>query len=470
MNVALQVDSLSITTSDSQSVIVHPLSFEIPAGTAVNLVGETGSGKSLIAQAILGNLATSLSATGNIYIDKVEYLNQPEQQRRKLWGKRLSLLPQEPWLSLNPTRKSLGQLSEVYQHVVGNTKNTARQSANAALERFDIQESKDKFPHQLSGGMAQRLVFCCTMAGGAEILIVDEPTKGLDTERKQEVIQQLQDFLKAGGYLLVITHDVEVAEQLEGQTIVLKNGWIQERNQTATLFTSPAKDYTKALINASPNKWSPISKVVNEQPVLIHCTGISKSFNKKTLFENVDLDIHRGEIVGLYGQSGSGKSTLGDILLHLIKPDSGEVSRDPGFKSFQYLKLYQDPPAAFSSFHTMKSSMDDFMALHRLEQNRFDNLLTQLNLDHSLLARTPGNISGGELQRLAIMRTLLLDPVFLFADEPTSRLDPLTQKETMQLMCSTVENTGCSMLLVSHDIELLHKCCHRVIEMSKWKQ
>jgi peptide/nickel transport system ATP-binding protein len=180
----------------------------------------------------------------------------------------------------------------------------------------------------------------------------------------------------------------------------------------------------------------------------------------------MSLDIHRGETVGLYGPSGSGKSTLGNILLGLIRPDKGSVERANGHKPFQYFKLYQDPPASFSPFHTLKSSMNDFLALHHQSQERFDELLEKLNLDPSLLDRDPANVSGGELQRCAILRALMLDPAFLFADEPTSRLDPITQKETLDLICMTTRQLNCAMLLVSHDIEILNKSCDRVIRLS----
>lgn len=470
MKAALKVDSLTIRTSGKQEVIVHPISFEVISGEVVNLVGKTGSGKSLIAQAMLGTLTEGLLASGRVCIDDVEYLGKPEKERRKLWGKKISLLPQEPWLSLNPTKRSSRQLSEVYQFVKGKKRKGAESAAIDDLKRFAIHSAKDNYPHELSGGMAQRLVFCCTMAGGAQILIVDEPTKGLDSDRKQEVILHLQEFLCSGGALLVITHDVEVAEQLGGQTIVMKDGVVLDRDDTLDLFAAPKKEYTKALVDAVPKNWAPRAKTNHDDPSpLISCKGISKSYSQQQLFSDVNLDILRKEIVGLYGASGSGKSTLGDILLNLVRPDAGEVVRYHKFKPFQYLKLYQDPPASFSPFHSVKSSLGDFMNLHNLEWYLADRLLNKLNLDHSLLGRKPCDISGGELQRLAILRSLLLDPVFLFADEPTSRLDPLTQKDTMTLMCDVVQQKNCSMLLVSHDFDLLESCCDRVMDLNVWK-
>jgi len=462
----LKVDSLSIrTTGEHPAVLVELLDFELSAGKPISLIGETGSGKSLIAQAILGNITDELELTGKIWIQATEYLGRPKTERQKLWGKSLGLLPQEPWLSLDPTKRALYQLSEVYELVLQEKKDVAEQTARKDLTRLDIAEAEQKYPHELSGGMAQRLVFCCSLAGGANILIVDEPTKGLDSDRKKEVIQQLQSFVENDGALIAITHDIEIAEKIGGETIVLKEGVVQEQKSTEELFAEPQAAYTRALIDAAPVNWQKRPPSVIMSSPVVSCRGVSKKYGEKLLFSEMNLDVHRGEAVGLYGPSGSGKSTLGNILLGLICSDKGKVERAAGYKSFQFLKLYQDPPASFSSFHTLKSSMDDFLTLHDLPQKRFYDLLEKLNLDSSLLARDPGNVSGGELQRCAILRALLLDPVFLFADEPTSRLDPVTQKEILNLICITAQHTNCGMLLVSHDIELLDKSCDRVIDL-----
>lgn len=466
MNPSLKVDSLTVqTTSGNPTILVDSLTFELATGKPVVLIGETGSGKSLIAQAILGNITGELETTGQIWIHGTEYLSRPKHDRQKLWGKNLGLLPQEPWLSLNPTKRALPQLSEVYELVRKKSKTNADRSAKDDLHRFHIHEGEKKFPHELSGGMAQRLVFCCSIAGGSHILVVDEPTKGLDNDRKADVIAQLQHFLKKGGDLIVITHDIEIAEQLGGETIVLRNGKVQEQKPTRELFASPEADYTKALIDAAPVNWPQKQPSPNSQPWIVSGREITKTFGGKELLSGLNLDIHRGEIVGLFGPSGSGKSTLGNILLGLIRPDNGTVERANGYQPFQYLKLYQDPPASFSPFHTLKSSMNDFLALHQQPHERFNALLEKLNLDPSLLARDPSNVSGGELQRCAVLRALMLDPVFLFADEPTSRLDPVTQKETLDLICETTQHINCGLLLVSHDIDILNKSCDRVIRL-----
>jgi peptide/nickel transport system ATP-binding protein len=468
MSPTLQVKSLSIRERQSGAAIVHPVNFEIFDGKPVIFLGETGSGKSLIAQAIIGNLSPDLQATGEVFIDGAQYLGQTKDRRRKLWRRRIGLLPQEPWLSLNPTKKSLRQLSEVYHYVVGKNAKEAIRSAEEDLSKIKLEGTAEKYPHELSGGMAQRLAFCCTMAGGAGILIVDEPTKGLDTDRKRGMLEQLMAFVETGGSLLTITHDVEVAEFLGGLTIVMKNGRVKEKNRTAQLLAAPKAQYTASLIDASPRNWPDRMPGTPKQAPVISCTGVAKSFSGRLLFRDVNISIQSGEIAGIFGPSGCGKSTLGNILLGLVMADRGKVEKTSGFQPFQFLKLYQDPPATFSSFHSLQSSLDDLMQLHQIDHGRFDRLLSMLNLNRELLARRPANISGGELQRLAILRVLLLDPVFIFADEPTSRLDPLTQKETLTLLYETAQKIHCGLLLVSHNMDLLKKSCDKVWDMRQW--
>lgn len=462
----LTAESLSIHAPGSNTPLVGPLSFALSPGNPILLIGETGSGKSLIAQAMLGNITEDLEVRGKLWIQGTEYLSQPDSARQKLWGTLLGMLPQEPANSLDPTQKVQHQIAEVYELVRKETRESASSNTLADMCKFHVQSAKDKLPGELSGGMAQRLVFCCSLAGGTQILIVDEPTKGLDSDRKADVIKQLQAFAKDGGYLVVITHDIKIAEALGGATLVLRNGVLQEQKPTAELLANPEAAYTRALIDAAPCNWPEKAAPLRSTTPIISCQNVSKRFDASDLFTDMNLEIHRGEFVGLYGPSGTGKSTLGNILLELIKPDNGKVHKAPGYKPFQFLKLYQDPQASFSPFHTLLTSMEDILALHSKPRARLEELMTNLNLHPSLLERTPAHISGGELQRFAIVRTLLLDPVFLFADEPTSRLDPVTQKETMDLICSNARRIDCGMLLVSHDHELLRKSCDRVITLN----
>ena len=186
----------------------------------------------------------------------------------------------------------------------------------------------------------------------------------------------------------------------------------------------------------------------------------------QALSTDINFTIHTGEVVGVVGDSGCGKSTLGDTLLGLLNPVAGNVNRlKAGTKPYQWLKLFQDPPAAFTASVTLGVLLEDLVKLHRLDRKRIMPLMTKLKLAPELLARRSTEVSGGELQRFAILRALLLDPVFLFADEPTSRLDPIIAKEVIDLLVDLARDQGCALLLVSHDPDMIEKRCDTVVRL-----
>lgn len=196
---------------------------------------------------------------------------------------------------------------------------------------------------------------------------------------------------------------------------------------------------------------------------MLVASGLGKARGGKHLFSNIDLSVQPGEIIGVTGPSGSGKSSLGDILLGLLPPDAGYVSRAEGVVRHRYQKIYQDPPSAVAPRVTIRRTLTDLVALHGLKESAILPLMQRLRLNPSLLNRRRGEVSGGELQRFALLRVLLLDPVFLFADEPTSRLDPITQQETIALLVELAREKGCALLIVSHDTALIEKACDHSI-------
>lgn len=197
--------------------------------------------------------------------------------------------------------------------------------------------------------------------------------------------------------------------------------------------------------------------------------NLSVARGKRTLFSGLSFDLHQGEILGVVGHSGIGKSTLADVLCGLLKPKSGEViwhSRQ--HKKHQVLKLYQDPPEAFAPTVSLQTLLDDVINKHKLDRSQIPTLLQQLALAPEILARNAENVSGGELQRVAILRALLLEPVLLFADEVTSRLDPITQKETIELLINQCRQRKCALVIVSHDPYLIEKSCDKVIDLTQF--
>jgi len=453
MKPLLKTHGLEIRSELAQ--LVEPLSIELLPGQVLSIIGETGSGKSLFAQGIVGNLAQGLHARGHIeFADGFSEQGQDEG-RKMLWGRGLSVLPQEPWLSLDPTMSALSQVAETHQYVAGKPRTLAHASARQDMARLGLEQAHDKFPFELSGGMAQRVAFAATHAGGAKIMIADEPTKGLDRARIDEIITLLQAGLADGGALLIITHDIEVARRLGGQVMIMLKGQVIESGRAEQVLEQPSHPYTRTLMEADPARWSRRHAEHSSRETLVHVKDLSVARGGRTLFENLSLEIRRGEIVGVTGPSGCGKSTLGDIILGLTKTFGGTVTRGTGLARFSFQKLYQDPVAAFPPTITLKRNLQDVVRLHGVDPARIDVLMKRLRLHPQLLDRLPGNVSGGELQRLSLLRVLLLEPVLIFADEPSSRLDLITQKEMIDMLVQTARESGTAVLLVSHDEALI---------------
>ncbi|WP_404286835.1 ATP-binding cassette domain-containing protein [Microvirga sp. RSM25] len=262
---------------------------------------------------------------------------------------------------------------------------------------------------------------------------------------------------------MTITHDLELARRMGGDLAVMLNGVIIEQGPAEDVLGNPQHAYTRCLIEADPAHWSAgSSRKAAGKPVLV-AEGLGKSRGGQRLFSGQNLAVHPGEIIGVTGPSGCGKSTFGDILLSLLPPDEGTVRRGDDLPAIKFQKLYQDPPAAFPQRITLRRAISDLIKRHGLDAARIDSLMARLRLAPELLGRLPGEVSGGELQRFALLRVLLLDPVFLFADEPTSRLDLITQQETIELLVELAREQNCAVLIVSHDAELIRKVSDRQI-------
>lgn len=448
----LIAENIAVRAGGTQ--MVAPVSLRLEAGKAVTLIGETGSGKSLCAQALLGLLPRGLSASGSLSIHGRSIDVTDKAAFEALWGRDVSVLPQEPWLALNPLKRATGHVEEVYR-LVARDKSPA-EKARSDLAAYGLAHTTDAFPFELSGGMAQRLAIAAARAGGAGIIVADEPTKGLDVARRDDVARQMQQVIADGGALLTVTHDLELAAALGGEIFVFRDGAVVESGPATQVLTEPAEQYTRELVAADPRNWATRSEPGASEAVL-QCKSLSVARGDKVLLENLDLTLHRGEILGLYGPSGTGKSSLGDTLLGLLTPRSGEITYAPNTSRRRFQKLYQDPPSAFPATQILGQGLNDLIRLHRVAADSLPSLLDRLHLRSDLLDRLPSEVSGGELQRLAIARALLLDPVFLFADEPTSRLDPLTQKSVIDLLIEVARERGIAILLVSHDPALIAK-------------
>uniref|UniRef100_C5CWF8 ABC transporter related n=1 Tax=Variovorax paradoxus (strain S110) TaxID=543728 RepID=C5CWF8_VARPS len=433
--------------------LLRNVSFKLRAGEVLTLLGESGAGKSLLAQAVMGNLPAALRAGGSVTLDGIESRAEDARVRRPHWGRTLALLPQEPAMALDPLMRIAPQLAETHELVRGAAFEAAGAAAVSDLRTAGLAASARQYPWQLSGGMAQRAAATVASAGGARILLADEPTKGLDGHWRDHTVAMLQAVQRAGGCVVVITHDLRVAQALGGQLIVLRAGEVVEQGDSATILASPQHAFTRRLVEADPAHWPRRIAAVAGAPVL-SAQDLSKGFGGRSLFDSLDLQIHAGERFVVQGPSGTGKSTLGNVLLGLLPADRGVVRRAEGLASTAFQKLYQDPVGSFAPRISLENSLRDVAARHRCAWSTVLQQLERLGVPADLLARRPAEVSGGELQRVALARVLTVRPALVFADEPTSRLDPVSQQEAMTVLLNVLEERGAALMLVTHDDDI----------------
>ena len=252
--ILLNINNLSISSIPEHKMLVGSVSFSVRQGEPFTLIGETGCGKTLIAQALTGALSKDLSATGSIEFDGINLVGLSGKKRRKLWGKRMFLLPQEPRLALNPTMRVIKQVAEVLRYLRGQESKNALKNAGTLISDLGLSPSRDgrHYPFRLSGGMNQRILLAIALATPAEFIVADEPTKGLDADLKDSAVRLLQNLVERGKTLLCITHDLAVARDIGGNIAVMYGGYIVESGPAEKVLDSPVHPYTQGLIKAAP--------------------------------------------------------------------------------------------------------------------------------------------------------------------------------------------------------------------------
>lgn len=468
VDTVLKVEDLGIALLPSARLpegrtLLQGCSFELQAGERLTLVGESGAGKSLLAQAIMGTLPAVMRASGRVQICGRDTRGQ-RHLTQALWGRHIVMLPQEPWSALNPVMRLGTQVAEAARFAADRRWRDAHDQAQRHLVALGLAQAGRQWLHQVSGGMAQRVGIACASQSDARVLVADEPTKGLDAGACEQVALLLAHAQQQGQALLTITHDLDLALRLGGRVAVMRRGRIVETGEVASVLGAPQHPYTRELVAAQPRHWPRLAAsapAARPRSDVIAAQEVSVNFGERRVLQGTSLPIAEGESVAVVGPSGCGKTTLGNVMVGVLAPRQGAVRRRAGVEAWRFQKLYQDPVASFAPQQTVRRGLLDLLKRHRLDAQPIAHWLDRLRLPGELLDRRPDEVSGGELQRLAILRAMLLQPVFVFADEPTSRLDALTQRDTMTALCGAMAESGCAMLLVSHDPDLASRSTHR---------
>ena len=456
------------------TVIAGQLSLDVPHlrfdhVKTTCVIGRSGSGKSLFAAALSGLPVPGLDVSGEISADG-------QLQPSPLWKDQVFVIPQEPAVALDPTMSVGAQLAEVFRWRLDPACPWA--TPDALCEAVGLNAADlAKFPEQLSGGMQQRIMIAMSLAARASFVVADEPTKGLDTDSKARVIGLFKMIQATGRGLIVITHDLDVARALADRVVVFDQGKVVESGTAERVLKAPKSPVTLTLIQNTPENWQDQVKSTGAMPEpVLSLKDVSFGFSQAShVIADASIDVHAGEIVGLYGPSGVGKSTLGDLCLGLHRPTHGTVrwfgepitpaairQQRPKFQ-----KLFQNPVTSFPPNLMLGDVLKKLTPISKRRSISRSELMSRLKLDEALLRRRPDQVSGGELQRLAIVRVMLAQPRFLVCDEPSSRLDMSIQRLAIEIITDYVGETDAAILLISHDREVLRKRADHVFALSK---
>ncbi|WP_297833607.1 ABC transporter ATP-binding protein, partial [Pseudomonas sp.] len=470
--------------------------FTLGRGETVAIVGESGSGKSTIANALLGLLpGNALIQSGCLRLDGNDVTHASERQWQRLRGATVGLVPQDPMVGLNPTLRIGQQIGEALIQAQGRRYPGVDAHVLELLEHVGLDLPllrARQYPHELSGGMRQRVLIAIALAGNPRLIIADEPTSALDVTVQRKILDHLQGLVAERGIsLLIITHDLAVAADRADRLLVMKDGQLIEQGTPASLIAHPSQPYTRALIAAAPafsKRTPPISKIAANSPPLLVLQGIGKTFRLPKrkgepesfqALQDVSLEVYPGQTLALVGESGSGKSTTLRIALGLEQPTEGRVLFDGrdvtglGWREFRPLRqriqlVQQNPFAALDPrMSIFDSVVEPLVSFGRLKGRELEHaarqLMERVHLPTAFLDRLPRELSGGQRQRVAIARALALKPDLVLLDEPVSALDVSVQAQILDLLAELQAELGLAYLLVSHDLAVVASVAHRVV-------
>jgi peptide/nickel transport system ATP-binding protein len=471
--------------------VVESISFQIRKGEYFALVGESGSGKSVTCHALMRLLPFRANVSGRIVIDGADVLSMTSTGLRDLRRRSVGMIFQDPLAALNPVRTVGSQLMEALRlHYPTARRDELKERAIAALTSVHITQPALRltcYPHQLSGGLNQRVMIALALLGRPPLLIADEPTTALDMSVQAEILDLLDELRQSIGLsVLMVTHDLGIVADRATSIAVMRSGKIVESGPATTVLSAPRDAYTRALVDAGMmSREKPGMPRGLRGKICLSFDNVSKTFRGHGTWggrdaeavvaaDNVSFTVTDGEIVALVGESGSGKTTAAKMAIGLVHPDAGHVVVTPGVRppadKMPAQLVFQHPKDSLDPLMTVGAQLHEVLKVHG--RHGFDersslirSVLADVGLDESLLDRRPTYLSGGEAQRVVIARALLLQPKLLIADEPLSAVDVCLQKQILDCFRSLRERRGIAILLITHDLRVVLEIADRVIVM-----
>lgn len=479
---------------------VESLSFSVDHGQTVAIVGESGSGKSVSLLAATRLLGVDAQIRGSVRFAGRDLLTLPDRELRRILGKDIGFVFQDPQSNLHPFKSIGRQLDEVLRIHGSDSRRARRVRATALLDEVGIahaEKAYDSYPAEFSGGMRQRVMIAIAIAHNPALIIADEPTTALDVSVQAGILRLLGRLQAEHGTAVVfVSHDLGVVHEIADSVIVVKDGRVVEAGSRDQIYRDPQRPYTRQLLAASRlhsieavRSADPSRSAPEDRIPLLEVRGLRKSYRergrrgaRRTVIDGLDFTLHQGEIVGLVGESGSGKSTVGRIVAGLQYADSGEITlagtpfptslddgvpRLPPATRRAVQMVFQDPYSSLNPRRTVAESLAaPLLAQHEPRRSiagKVERAADAARLPRMLMERHPAELSGGQRQRVAIARALVLSPQVIVADEALSSLDVTTQSEILGLIEELVREKDTAFLFITHDLGVVSSIAERVI-------
>ena len=495
--------TLDIDTFDGVVHVLKDVGLTVNRGETLGIVGESGSGKTVLVRSVLGIAPKRSRVTaGSIHYDGADLSSLDDREWKKIRGLRIAMIFQDPMTYLNPLFTIGNQIGDVlvaHYRASGRTSTALERRARCEelLDQVGIPEPArvcDQYPHQLSGGMRQRVLIAMALSGEPEMLIADEPTTALDVTIQAQVLDLINELVrKLNLTVIMISHDVGAIATVAKRCTVMFRGEIVEQGLTRDILLAPRHEYTRRLLAAVPEMDGDVTAAVEATPKvaakpLLEVSGLSKTFmtpdgSEVRAVNNISFSVGRGEILGIVGESGSGKSTVARLLLRLIEPTSGAVRFDGTDltaldgealrKMRKHMQLvFQNPHSALDGRHTIGSAIGEPLRIQsnlprRDIEKRVDELLDIVQLPRQFRYRYPHELSGGQKQRVCIARAVALKPKLLVLDEPTSALDVSVQAQVLDFLRELRAEMDLTYLFISHDLAVVRTLCDRILVMKR---